>query len=876
MANYPKIAGTSGSELLFQIGGPAGPGVLANGQALEARTNLDALAVVRGALPVGPSDFVTKAYVAQQTGYLNVQDFGATGDGTTDDTGSIQDAFAAVSATQNVVYFPTPAVAYKTTAPITDPVNGLLAGVFGQAGGTAPGSLVKNVTGSQAFLFTHVSSVGVLIKNMVWQGPGRGVASLDGWLLCNAAAALAATSVAAADGVGNMVISMPSTTGVELFDNVYCVFPEAQNTGLFEVLAIVTNVSITVANNGAVADATGGTVQPCHDIGELAIDNCQATGWGGPAAFALHLCSPIVSRVSGCLFELGSRGICINGGTSTTLSSNYMLNLDRSGYELINCSYHAPIGCATDHVGIGYLLRGNVNGLGLISCGHESGTALNLTVTNSASNGTTATITYSGADQSADYYPGISVVVAGTAAAGGALNGRWAVTSMLANQISFASSAVASSAADTGTASVWPGDGYNFTHCTNVLAYACKNTNPKQVTSSAGVVQSSARSGFRDCNFNAGPGDVETVSIDVLRNSTDSIAANCSIPATSSVLGSPLELWDLQSLTIGQQTPATSGANIGSGVFSLAGSFWNGSASGADTWTFATILGTGANPSSTLIVNQNGSTGQPALEIHLGSPGVTGYLGLEPATNASVGGNVNGPSLQISGNFWTGTASTRDTWIIEDILGTGTAPSSTLSFNQSGSAGNPGVLFALGNAAFSGLFVLAPAVPATNIANTTGPLLEIASLFWNGSASTRDTWRFQNVIGAGITPASTLSLVHAGSSGAAVFDVPSLAIAGSFTRQQVTITGAYVIDSGSTPDDVVLANLAATAAVTLPTATKGRELVFKDISGAAATNPITLTVSGGVEIEGVAANYSAATNYGVWRLIGDGTNWWFI
>ncbi len=62
MGLFSKLAGTVSS--FFQIGGPAGPGVNANGAALEAKNAANnAFAVMRGATPVGDNDFTTKAYV---------------------------------------------------------------------------------------------------------------------------------------------------------------------------------------------------------------------------------------------------------------------------------------------------------------------------------------------------------------------------------------------------------------------------------------------------------------------------------------------------------------------------------------------------------------------------------------------------------------------------------------------------------------------------------------------------------------------------------------------------------------------------------------------------------------------------------------------
>ncbi len=60
MGLFSRLAGTIAT--FFQIGGPAGPGLNANGAALEARDSANStFAVMRGAAPVGANDFVIKS-----------------------------------------------------------------------------------------------------------------------------------------------------------------------------------------------------------------------------------------------------------------------------------------------------------------------------------------------------------------------------------------------------------------------------------------------------------------------------------------------------------------------------------------------------------------------------------------------------------------------------------------------------------------------------------------------------------------------------------------------------------------------------------------------------------------------------------------------
>jgi len=59
---FSKLIGTLTS--FFQVGGTAGPGINANGAALETKNAANsAFAIHRGAFPVGDNDFATKAYV---------------------------------------------------------------------------------------------------------------------------------------------------------------------------------------------------------------------------------------------------------------------------------------------------------------------------------------------------------------------------------------------------------------------------------------------------------------------------------------------------------------------------------------------------------------------------------------------------------------------------------------------------------------------------------------------------------------------------------------------------------------------------------------------------------------------------------------------
>jgi hypothetical protein len=130
--------------------------------------------------------------------------------------------------------------------------------------------------------------------------------------------------------------------------------------------------------------------------------------------------------------------------------------------------------------------------------------------------------------------------------------------------------------------------------------------------------------------------------------------------------------------------PATGTANVSTNFGSAneiwGGSYWNGTAAASDSWTAQNFLAAGTNPNSFLIFN------------HTGSPGsffqVNSSLQIPATAPATSGTNVNSPTLSVLGNYWTGSASNSDTWGLQDILGTGANPTSTLAISHfAGSSG---------------------------------------------------------------------------------------------------------------------------------------------------------------------------------------------
>ena len=129
-------------------------------------------------------------------------------------------------------------------------------------------------------------------------------------------------------------------------------------------------------------------------------------------------------------------------------------------------------------------------------------------------------------------------------------------------------------------------------------------------------------------------------------------------------------------LTLPATGTATSGSNFGSIIESWNGSYWNGTSAASDSWTAQGFLAAGTNPNSFLIFSHSGS---PGSLFQVNSP-----VQIPATTAATSSSNVNSPSLSLLGNYWTGSTSNSDTWAIQDILGAGANPPSTLTLSHLG------------------------------------------------------------------------------------------------------------------------------------------------------------------------------------------------
>lgn len=90
-----------------------------------------------------------------------------------------------------------------------------------------------------------------------------------------------------------------------------------------------------------------------------------------------------------------------------------------------------------------------------------------------------------------------------------------------------------------------------------------------------------------------------------------------------------------------------------------------------------------------------------------------------------------------------------------------------------------------------------------------------------------------------------------------------------------SLAGDLTIDT-TTTDMIILCSTAAARSITLPAPVNGRIFIIKDSTGQAETNNITLIRNGSEKIEGVAASRTLSTNWGVWTVTTDGTDWFFL
>jgi hypothetical protein len=117
-----------------------------------------------------------------------------------------------------------------------------------------------------------------------------------------------------------------------------------------------------------------------------------------------------------------------------------------------------------------------------------------------------------------------------------------------------------------------------------------------------------------------------------------------------------------------------------------------GTGTSLPTWTGATGAGNlvSTNGSGTLIDSGISPSNLVTLGGNNGYTGTNQYLNsvsIATLTAATSGANHSSPSFGLEGTYWTGSASADDQWNWQNVMGTGTNPTSTLTLTHSGSSG---------------------------------------------------------------------------------------------------------------------------------------------------------------------------------------------
>ncbi len=109
--------------------------------------------------PQGYSDLIVRELI------ISVKQFGAVGDGETDDTSAIQSAINFASANGRWVYFPPALLFYKTIATINLPDHVYIK--------FSPGAIIRNTTTNNA-IFTHTGTGDIVVEGGQFYGNESG------------------------------------------------------------------------------------------------------------------------------------------------------------------------------------------------------------------------------------------------------------------------------------------------------------------------------------------------------------------------------------------------------------------------------------------------------------------------------------------------------------------------------------------------------------------------------------------------------------------------------------------------------------------------------------------------------------------------------
>ena len=277
------------------------------------------------------------------------------------------------------------------------------------------------------------------------------------------------------------------------------------------------------------------------------------------------------------------------------------------------------------------------------------------------------------------------------------------------------------------------------------------------------------------------------------------------------------------------------------------------------------------------------------------------------ATNLSIGGikllgDLQGPggsavAPKVSGlqGFPIDTATPSADQVLTWNSGTGKWTPQSAGGTPAATGISLGTVQLAGDLAGTGSVATAPRVSAINSATvpaagalTTGNVLQVSgasSLTYNfiSDANISPT---AAIAGSKITPnfgsqaltagVSSLGNTTTGTLTAGISTSVNTLTGSIIVTTRTVSTTPFTVDTTST-DYILFVNTTSLAiTINLPTPTNGRRLVFKDSTGNAGTNNISIAPHAGEKIEGLAATKILGTNWGSWTFVSNGTDWFMI
>jgi hypothetical protein len=345
----------------------------------------------------------------------------------------------------------------------------------------------------------------------------------------------------------------------------------------------------------------------------------------------------------------------------------------------------------------------------------------------------------------------------------------------------------------------------------------------------------------------------------------------------------------------------TGTTNPGSIEFTSGANYWNISANAF----VATTSATGSN-SPIIGQNANNTNGATAANFTLqaqnasGTTSTGGNLILTSGTGTSTNGNVQlqvgaTTNLTLTSGSLAWASSITNPVINQANVTTASATGQTLTLQAQNATGttsiggnlslaagtgttNPGSILFTSGANYWNISANS-FVATTTATGPNAPIIGQNAVMTNSATGATFTLQAQNASG---TTSIGGNLALTSGTGTSTDGYTLLQVGGTTSISlgpngikfpTATKTSAYTINSGGTPDYIILCNQSTAITITLPVPAAGAVYIIKDISGNAATHNITIARHGSESIDGVAASFVIASDYGGIGLMSDGQNW---